>query len=622
MTEWRKACPGCRKVYTHPPALAAHMKACVASKILAETGGNEGEEEDEEADWSKMCPNCKRIFTHPPAFAVHRKSCTPGSPKLAKEKSRTDRTRSLSREILALTPTPRSETKVAAKPNPSLQRASRREAQARAQAEAPEPGHEQGQEQEQPTLVFEGDNDTAFDADAEMARLLQRELNGFRGTSPRRTTYNPADEAAKSQWKPQQNKKGLWNAPARKSAPKPKAVHDDQADDDEKVEEEEDEPAVIRVGAEYQATAIPVLAQSVASPAVPPAAELLSKRVGTVVWAPEQLAVACRGQPLQNYVNGYEGARETAYVPGLERNGGAIDKCRTAEARVAMAKAMKPPFCSERALANLHRHSYDLTAAAASLEAWANPRKVATMRPPAVGGLLPGSQAEARFEEAMDRHGKNFRRICRGLNEEASTSTQAPSGGGARRRGSNAVSDVLESIVALVEKGEQSMPGVSKKVTVPGLTLFYYSEWKHTAAHKAWKARWADRSRDECQACHKGGRLISCDKCPASWHPRCHGFASWDAALEELGPKGAWTCQLCTEEGAGPNPPFTPTDEPGGATAASGGGKSDPRPKKPARPNPLRRSPRPQQEEVASRRSAGKIHRKLWASECAPTMGV
>eukprot|EP01048_Picozoa_sp_COSAG05_P024411 COSAG05_NODE_5731_length_1103_cov_1.136454_1_plen_321_part_10 len=145
--------------------------------------------------------------------------------------------------------------------------------------------------------------------------------------------------------------------------------------------------------------------------------------------------------------------------------------------------------------------------------------------------------------------------------------------------------------MALVEKGEQSMPGVSKKVTVPGLTLFYYSEWKHTAAHKAWKARWADRSRDECQACHKGGRLITCDKCPASWHPRCHGFASWDAALEELGPKGAWTCQLCTEEGAGPNPPFTPTDEPGGATAASGGGKKRPASAKAGEAKPAAKKP-------------------------------
>ena len=35
MTEWRKACPGCRKVYTHPPALArlGECPVCVLERF-------------------------------------------------------------------------------------------------------------------------------------------------------------------------------------------------------------------------------------------------------------------------------------------------------------------------------------------------------------------------------------------------------------------------------------------------------------------------------------------------------------------------------------------------------------------------------------------------------------
>ena len=86
----------------------------------------------------------------------------------------------------------------------------------------------------------------------------------------------------------------------------------------------------------------------------------------------------------------------------------------------------------------------------------------------------------------------------------------------------------------------------AEQVTVAQITLWYYSVWKGGGAYKAWHERWADRNRDECEVCNKGGKLLCCGRCPASYHPRCctPKYESWDAAMAELDGE-AWTCPVC-----------------------------------------------------------------------------
>ena len=86
----------------------------------------------------------------------------------------------------------------------------------------------------------------------------------------------------------------------------------------------------------------------------------------------------------------------------------------------------------------------------------------------------------------------------------------------------------------------------AEQVTVAQITLWYYSVWKGSGAYKAWHERWADRNRDECEVCNKGGKLLCCGRCPASYHPRCctPKYESWDAAMAELDGE-AWTCPVC-----------------------------------------------------------------------------
>lgn len=133
-----------------------------------------------------------------------------------------------------------------------------------------------------------------------------------------------------------------------------------------------------------------------------------------------------------------------------------------------------------------------------------------------------------RFEAAIEQHGKNFRRVLAAMNRR-------PDG----------------------EATQRIKPGPGSAVSMAGLTLFYYSQWKHTKAHKEWHDRWQVRSRDRCEVCGKGGRLLCCALCPASYHPRCTGFVSYDAAVAELGAKGGgWACRVCKPPPS--SPPITP----------------------------------------------------------------
>ncbi|XP_058804724.1 PHD finger protein 12 [Phymastichus coffea] len=59
--------------------------------------------------------------------------------------------------------------------------------------------------------------------------------------------------------------------------------------------------------------------------------------------------------------------------------------------------------------------------------------------------------------------------------------------------------------------------------------------------HVYFKRPGRGHNRDSCDACRDGGELICCDKCPASFHLRCH-----DPPLELSDiPNGQWVCHSC-----------------------------------------------------------------------------
>ncbi|XP_001605754.1 PHD finger protein 12 [Nasonia vitripennis] len=59
--------------------------------------------------------------------------------------------------------------------------------------------------------------------------------------------------------------------------------------------------------------------------------------------------------------------------------------------------------------------------------------------------------------------------------------------------------------------------------------------------HAYFKRPGRGHNRDSCDACHDGGELICCDKCPASFHLQCH-----DPPLELSDiPNGEWICHAC-----------------------------------------------------------------------------
>ncbi|KAJ8680887.1 hypothetical protein QAD02_016674 [Eretmocerus hayati] len=59
--------------------------------------------------------------------------------------------------------------------------------------------------------------------------------------------------------------------------------------------------------------------------------------------------------------------------------------------------------------------------------------------------------------------------------------------------------------------------------------------------HVYFKRPGRGHNRDSCDACHDGGELICCDKCPASFHLLCH-----DPPLELSDiPNGEWICHAC-----------------------------------------------------------------------------
>ncbi|XP_012257492.2 PHD finger protein 12 [Athalia rosae] len=64
---------------------------------------------------------------------------------------------------------------------------------------------------------------------------------------------------------------------------------------------------------------------------------------------------------------------------------------------------------------------------------------------------------------------------------------------------------------------------------------------KDDKSHPYFKRPGRGHNRDSCDACHDGGELICCDKCPASFHLQCH-----DPPLDARDiPNGEWMCHAC-----------------------------------------------------------------------------
>ena len=141
--------------------------------------------------YRKQCPTCRRAFTHPPAFTIHRKSCGDEKSGGASPRGRVAAMSPRARPVnpLSVPPKPPPATKrqrqLAAREELSISLEMVQAAYAAdLEALTPKPPPLQG-----PTLMDLDAHDD--DADAEMARQLQRELNGFRGRSPRREPVKP-----------------------------------------------------------------------------------------------------------------------------------------------------------------------------------------------------------------------------------------------------------------------------------------------------------------------------------------------------------------------------------------------------------------------------------------------
>ncbi|XP_011506236.1 PREDICTED: PHD finger protein 12 [Ceratosolen solmsi marchali] len=64
---------------------------------------------------------------------------------------------------------------------------------------------------------------------------------------------------------------------------------------------------------------------------------------------------------------------------------------------------------------------------------------------------------------------------------------------------------------------------------------------KEERRHAYFKRPGRGHNRDFCDACHDGGELICCDKCPASFHLQCHNPP---LELSDI-PNGEWICHAC-----------------------------------------------------------------------------
>eukprot|EP01043_Picozoa_sp_COSAG02_P054371 COSAG02_NODE_6147_length_3768_cov_1.323794_2_plen_1080_part_00 len=426
--------------------------------------------------YRKQCPTCKRNFTHPPAFTIHWKSCGDEKGGAASPRGRSSAPKSprARRPVnpLSVPPKPPPATKrqrqLAAREELSVSMDMVQAAYAcDLEALSPKPA---------PAQELTQMDDDAQDDDAEMARQLQRELNGFRGRSPRGQAAKqpvrqrpskppPSLSPSPSPWANEPAARTLVGRNVcRRAGAKTvttgtvtqRLLRNERLKyqvtyTDDRVEElsfdqlqwlleptgknagarfmsmpgdgdgsdtEPEEPKEIRVGKEYQCTGIPEM-----STTAPAGAELST--VGMLVWTPGSVSP----DALSSYLNS------------------AADESPQSEHDVAAATpptsslATKAPWkqasvaAREHLLHHLHSHAYDISVASSSVHS-----AIPTNGTPQLGEPL-----RRVFEDAVEKYGKDFRVIAQIMNTVAYKSVKQ-----AQEKRKAEVAEVLDNVISQV----------------------------------------------------------------------------------------------------------------------------------------------------------------------------
>ena len=422
--------------------------------------------------YRKQCPTCRRAFTHPPAFTIHRKSCGDEKSGGASPRGRVAAMSPRARPVnpLSVPPKPPPATKrqrqLAAREELSISLEMVQAAYAAdLEALTPKPPPPQG-----PTLMDLDAHDD--DADAEMARQLQRELNGFRGRSPRREPVKPPVKlpvklpVAQPPPKPSnpaastlvgQNicrragTKTVTTGSVTQRLLRDERLKYQVAYTDGRVEEldfeqlkplleatgknvgarfmsmpgdadgsdtEPEEPKEIRVGEDYQCTVIPEMLTT-----TPAGAELST--VGTLVWNPGSVSP----EALSSYLS--VAADENAQSEENVASGTPPTSSLTAETPRKQASVA----AAEHLLHHLHSHAYDIAAASSSARA----------AKPVNGAPRLGTPMQRVFEDAVEKHGKDFRLIAQIMNTVAQKSVKK-----AEEKRTAEIMEVLDDVIGKI----------------------------------------------------------------------------------------------------------------------------------------------------------------------------
>jgi hypothetical protein len=183
--------------------------------------------------------------------------------------------------------------------------------------------------------------------------------------------------------------------------------------------------AYIREGDDFQCV-VPGIGECQPLPPIA-VAPVQDARVGSVEWDPTKVA----GEDLHDYL--------AVLQKGADVTEDAMDEDKDADEE----DEEKEPIPTDIGLRHLHSCSYNVATARRGLE-----RLVEEME---VDELVLTPADARRFADAIKEYGKDFRRVCRAMNKEG--------------------------------KAEVGY----RKVTVAQLTVFFYSQWKHTTAYRQWR---------------------------------------------------------------------------------------------------------------------------------------
>ena len=346
---------------------------------------------------------------------------------------------------------------------------------------------------QEPTLMDLDAHDD--DADAEMARQLQRELNGFRGRSPRREPVKPpVKQPVKPPVKPPVAQpppkpsnpaastlvgQNICRRAGTKTVTTGSVTHRLLRNErlkyqvtytDGRIEEldfeqlkplleatgknvgarfmsmpgdadgndtEPEDPKEIRVGEDYQCTAIPEMLTT-----VPAGAELST--VGKLVWNPGSVSP----EALSSYLR--VAAEENARSEENVASGTPPTSSLTAETPRKQASAA----AAEHLLHHLHSHAYDIAAASSS----------ALAAKPANGTPRLCEPMQRVFEDAVEKHGKDFRLIAQIMNAVAQKCVKE-----AEEKRTAEIMEVLDDVIGTIVAdqppgaagGDDEEPGVA-----------------------------------------------------------------------------------------------------------------------------------------------------------------